>query len=381
MIRSQYKSNVTSCESSVTVPVASPTCRFTRLTPKVGKIRLARGAVCSLQDQMEDLEDPKVHQTMTAAYASSGFEFVFDTVPKSRPERTVLVTSSLPFGDTVDLRYADDFRSELLRPSRPDHMAIERLANDYGFSSTRLQNYRLSDGSQAMGEPIDSWIELIFMHRIVAAMLVVRDHEDPAILRREFDEATAWDRTARTGAPWDRDLFFGREEAAGELTWHHLLRNAYMMIKELKGDPVFDDSWYQRPGPDDDQRSGLLPNRHPVEVLINMALSPTQLAVDGWGSDATLGISILGARPASWASLVYSLASGRVPSTCEQCGRLMSPHAASKPGYRRFCGDSCRVRQSRIKKRAESLKAKGRSRPRIAKELGLDLELVRKWFP
>ena len=209
MIRSQYKSNVTSYESSVTVPVASPTCRFTRLTPKEGKIRLARGAVCALQDSEEDA---KVHQTMTAAYASSGFEFVFDTVPKSRPERTVLVTSKFPFGDIVDLRYADDLRSELLRPSRPDHLAIERLANDYGFSSTRLQNYRLSDGSQAMGEPIDSWIELIFMHRIVAAMLAARAREDPAILRREFDKATAWDRTARTGArPGGRPL--GRESS------------------------------------------------------------------------------------------------------------------------------------------------------------------------
>jgi hypothetical protein len=294
----------------------------------------------------------------------------------------VLVTDTpLRVGDIVDLRCADDFRSELLRPSRPDHLAIERLANEYGFSSTRLRSYMLSDGSQAFGEPVDSWIELIFMHRIVAAMLAERSREDPAILRREIEEALAWERTARTETPSDRPLALRREAASGELTWSHLLSNGYLMLRELEGDPIFDDSGDQNPMPVDEPPIGRIPNRHPVEVLINMALSPTQLAVDGRGSDASLGITILGARPASWASLVYSLASGRIPSTCEHCGRLMSPHAASKPGYRRFCGDSCRVRQSRIKKRAESLKAKGRSRPRIAKELGLDLELVRKWFP
>ena len=360
------------------MPVASPACRFTRLTPKDGEIRLARGAVHATQDK-----DRITPMTGTAVdYTHSGWELSLENAPASRPEQTVLVTDTpLRVGDTVDLRSADDFRSELLRPSRPDHLAIERLANEYGFSSTRLQNYMLSDGSQAFGEPVDSWIELIFMHRIVAAMLIARSREDPAILRREFEEALAWDKTARTEPPSNYDFFFGRESASRELTWSHLLTNANMMIKELEGDPILDDSGDQSPTPVDEQPIGRIPNRHPVEVLINMALSPTQLAVHGQGSDATLGITILGARPASWASLVYSLASGRIPSTCEHCGRLMSPHAASKPGYRRFCGDSCRVRQSRIKKRAESLKAKGRTRPRIAKELGLDLELVRKWFP
>ena len=360
------------------MPVASPACRFTRLTPRDSEIRLARGAVFASQDTEKTI--PMTTQGFT--YTPSGWEAYIENAPASRPERTVLVTEMrLRIGDTVDLRSADDLRSELTRPSRPDHLAIERLANEYGFSSTRLQIYRLSDGSQAFGEPVDSWIELIYMHRIVAAMLVARSREDPAILRREFEEALAWDKTARTEPPSNYDFFFGRESATRELSWSHLLTNANMMIRELEGDPILDDSGDQSPSPDDDPPLGRIPNRHPVEVLINMALSPTQLVVDGQGSDTTLGISILGARPASWASLVYSLASGRIPSTCEHCGRLMSPHAASKPGYRRFCGDSCRVRQSRIKKRAESLKAKGRSRPRIAKELGLDLELVRKWFP
>jgi hypothetical protein len=360
------------------VPLPSPTCRFTRLTPKDGEIRIARGVLQISQD--EDRKTPKMG--MEVIYTPSGWEIAIVNNPKPRPEQTVLVTNTpLRVGDTVDLKAAADLRSELLRPLRPDHLAIERLANEYGFSSTRLQNFKLSDGSQAWGEPVDSWIELIFMHRIVAAMLTARDREDPAILRNEIADALTWEQTARTEPPSRYMSLFGRESASGELTWSHLLGTARMMLEDLEGSPIWADDLDKIPMPVDEPPIGRIPNKHSVEVLINMALSPTQLAVHGRGSDTTLGIAIIGARPASWASLVYSLASGRIPSTCEHCGRLMSPHAASKPGYRRFCSDSCRVRQSRTKKRAESLKAKGRSRSNIAKELGLNIELVRRWFP
>jgi hypothetical protein len=356
------------------MPSVTPSCRFTRLTPKAGKIRLARGALNATQDK--DQITPL--SVMAINYTHSGWQPSLDNAPESRPERSILVTDApLLVGDVVDLKCADDFRSDLLRTSLPDHSGIERLANEYGFSNARLESYILSDGSQAFGEPVDSWIELILMHRIVAAMITARAQDDPEILRRELDEASTWEKDSRSEPP-SRNSWSAAYE---ELTWAHLLDSARSMLQELEGNIVWDDVAELASSPIEAPPLGRIPNRPPVEVLINMALSSTQLAVDRWAAKSSLEISIIGARPASWASLVYSLASGRAPSTCEQCGRLMSPHAASKPGYRRFCGDSCRVRQSRIKKRAKALKAKGKSRPRIAKELGLDLELVRKWFP
>ena len=284
---------------------------------------------------------------------TSIFAVATDGMPNVPRSCLVAKDEEFDYAEEDYFEYGVDFRRELLRTSPNDEQAIKRCAALYGFLTGPLrhpieevlpENFGLGpglkqivmrSGERRWGEELAIWRECIGFHRLVDAMYQGLREGNADLLRRE-----------------ERALDINFKDASYELLWK---------LGSKKGGGYVMGDW-----------KNFLSF---LDVRLERAILRMIRDRDG---ACELVQSAIDLEAFSWLLFAQDLANGRAPIRCECCGNQFWPHSRSKPGHARFCGDSCRVTQSRRRKKAKSLLEEGRSPRQIAHRLGLKTSQVRQ---
>lgn len=246
---------------------------------------------------------------------------------------------------------AVDFRKRLLQTQVEDYEGIAGCAAIYGFLKPPSSTVVLPSGERLIGEPVDLWRIAIYQHRIIDAYHEALVRGDASELKREQMEAEKW----------VESVTFGYGEYEGiEVLYPDMLGFDRNLLGKL---------------PTDERKGWKM-----LLKLVNAKLTPvTSTALNRKEGESFLDERIKDLLGFSWVLLAQGLAEGKAPIRCECCARRFPPHPKAKPGHGRFCGDSCRVTQSRRRNKAKALSKEGASPRRIAKRLGVKESLVRVW--
>lgn len=231
------------------------------------------------------------------------------------------------------------FRTFADLPATPE--VIVAFADRYGMlGGAVVRRFLVPDSDEigiGIGEPIEAWRDAI------------RD------IRRVVQ---TWDRARESDPHRPR---WQRPEKVTKVYRSGLCHNVAAVLRER---------W----------RPDVLPN---VQRAINAKLSAETSARMLW--DREEGRLRLHLRPASllgalWLQLAQAIDGNADYRRCRVCAAWFELHPDRNRTSRAYCGDACRVKAYRGRQaRARELRAKGQDMEGIARELGSDVETIRKW--